>query len=312
MCLLAVVGLIGFAGCGRVTPPGKKVIVVKANGENEVIETGAYKAWGRDREFLLDQKYFSNTERMQILCADDINLDVEVKAILGFDTEQNEGETKQDKQAKIDFIKDRVPSVKVDGYDGELSFDKFYTMVLSDIIRGTSRNVISSNETEEVRPKRQELEAKIQESIIQRIDSLGYPVRVSAVLISNIDYPQSVTETRERIKQAELKDLESAALAEAELAEQQRQVAVEQEKAKVRMVKAQAQADENEILTKSLTPEFLMWRQMEVMELTAGKLAEGQSNTVFMMPYQTMSPEMLNTSVIKNSVDSLKTTVNNR
>ena len=45
-----------------------------------------------------------------------------------------------------------------------------------------------------------------------------------------------------------------------------------------------------------------MWRQFEVMEDTASSLAAGQSNTVFMMPYQTMSPDMLNTAVIRDSV----------
>ena len=90
------------------------------------------------------------------------------------------------------------------------------------------------------------------------------------------------------------------------LAQTKREVSIEQEKAKVRMIKAQAQADENGILTKSLTPQFLMWRQLEVMETTAAKLAAGQSNTVFMMPYATMDRNLLNTSMTKNAIDSLR------
>ena len=71
------------------------------------------------------------------------------------------------------------------------------------------------------------------------------------------------------------------------------------------MVKAQAQAEENRILTESLTPEFLMWRQFEVMETTAQNLASGDSNTVFMMPYTTMGPDMLNTAVMKEAIDQV-------
>ncbi len=44
---------------------------------------------------------------------------------------------------------------------------------------------------------------------------------------------------------------------------------------------------------------------LEVMETVATHLADGESNTVFMMPYQTMTPEMLNTAVIKANVDNL-------
>ena len=67
---------------------------------------------------------------------------------------------------------------------------------------------------------------------------------VSAVLISNIDYPESVKQMRQKLKQAKLRDQELAAEAEAKLAEAQRQVAIETEEAKVRMVRAQAQASD--------------------------------------------------------------------
>ena len=70
------------------------------------------------------------------------------------------------------------------------------------------------------------------------------------------------------------------------------------------MVQAQAQADENEILTESLTPEFLMWRQMEVMESVSIELAKGESNTVFMMPYHMMSPNVMNSAIMAERVGS--------
>lgn len=287
LCLLAT-------GCGTVVPPGKKVILVHPSGENEIVETGSYKAWGRTRAFFLDEKYISKTEDLNVLCEDDINLKAEIKVLVGFDTSS---------EAKVDFIKSKVPAVASKDESGkELSLDKFYEMILSDIARGTARNIVSQHQTDAVRPKRKEIEAQIQEAFTARVTELGYPVTVSAVLLSNIDYPESVTQTREAIKQAQLADEEKAALAEAALSEAQRQVAIEEELAKVRMVRAQAQADENRILTESLTPEFLMWRQFEVMEDTAGNLARGESNTVFMMPYQTMSPDMLNTAVIRDSV----------
>jgi len=291
-CLLAVV----LAGCGTVVPPGKKVILMHANGENEVFEKGSYFAWGRTKVYQVDQKLQSFEEDLDILCADDINMSVEIKALLSFDVAD---------EAKLEFIREKVPSVKseVRGVAGDLSLDKFYEMAIGDIVRSSARNAISAEETDTIRPKRQELEAQVSKTVTERIAELKYPILVSACLISNIDYPQSVIQQREVIKQAELKDQEMAALAEASLAEAQRQVAIEEENAKVRMVKAQAQADENQILTESLTPEFLMWRQFEVMETISTELAGGKSNTVFIAPYQVMDREMLNASMIRDSVE---------
>lgn len=297
LALLMAALLCPGCGCGSVVPAGKTVIVLDATGGSSIHEKGVYRAYGRDKLYFVDQKMKSFTEGdMNILCADDINMKVDIKCILSFEVTKD----------SIDFIKRKVPSRKVaegevTGY--ELSLDEFYAMTVKDIVRGSARNIISPNKTDDIRPNRQKLEAEIQKVVVERIAELKYPLKVSAVLISNIDYPESVKAMREKIKSAQLRDQEKSAEAEATLAEAKRQVAIEQELAKVRMIKAQAQADENRILSSSLSPEFLMWRQFEVMELTAGKLAEGKSNTVFMMPYRTMDPAMLNTALIRDGVN---------
>ena len=278
-------------GCGEVVPPGKTIIILHPDGTSTVVDKGVYKSWGRDKVYFVDQKLKSFNEPMKILCADDINMDVDLKAILSFQV------TKE----SIDFIKKKVPEI-----DGNLSLDQFYKMTVSDIVRSSGRNIISPLITDDIRPNRQRLEAEIFARVVERLKQLKYPLHVSAVLISNIDYPQSVKDMRERIKQAQLKDQESAANAEAQLAETKRQVAIEQELAKVRMIRAQAQADENTILAKSLTPEYLMWRQLEVMEKSAIALAAGASNTVFMMPYKAMDPTMLGNVMVKSSIDQLR------
>ncbi len=294
--------LIGVLfGCGEVPPPGKTAIILSADGKSRIVERGVFRAYGRDKLYWVDQKLQSYTEKMEILCADDINMTVDIKCILSFEVTKD----------SIEFIKKKVPAVPVDPNDSgegmQLSLDQFYKMTVSDVVRGSARNTISPYITDDIRPSRQKLEAEIHALVLKRMKELKYPLKVSAVLIANIDYPQSVKDMRERIKQAQLRDQESAANAEAQLAEAKRQVAIEQELAKVRMIKAQAQADENTILSSSLTPPFLKWRGYEVMETVAGKLAAGESNTVFMMPYEAMSRDVLNSAMIKQSVDQLKT-----
>lgn len=295
--LMCCVCMTGCGGCyGTVVPPGKIVIVLHANDEPSIVEEGVYKAWGRDRVYFIDRKLKSFNEDLQILCEDDINMSIEVKTIMSFDAAPEQ----------IDFIRDKVPAKPVqqgeDTTGFELSLDQFYEMTVKDIVRGTARNIVNKYKTDDIRPNREQIESDLSEAVRTRIKTLNYPLSISAVLLSNIDYPDTVKAQREEIKRAQLEDQRLAALADAERAEQARQAAVETEKAKVRLIKAQAQADENEILTASLTPQFLTWRQLEVMENVSTEMAKGQNNVVFIMPYNTIDQNTLNTAMIREAL----------
>jgi len=290
-----------LTGCryGAVVPPGKKVIILSADGETAIHEKGVYKAWGRDRLYFVDQKLKSFEEKMEILCEDDINMSVDVKCVLSFQVDET----------SIDFIKQKVPSVKTEtgseiaGY--ELSLDQFYNMTVKDIVRSSARNIISTYETDNIRPNRLKIEGDLSKMVTDRITALKFPLNISAVLVSNLDYPQVVIDQRNAIKNAQLEDQRAAALAEAAMAEAQRRAGVETEEAKVRMIKAQAQADENAILAESLTPEYLSWKQLEVMQSVSTEMAKGQNNVVFIMPYEAISQDTMNTAMIRESVGQL-------
>ena len=294
---VAAVASMTLTGCGAVVPPGKTVIVVKPSGETKVVEKGVYKAWGRDRLYFVDNKLQSYKEEMKILCVDDINMSVDVKTLLTFKVDAS----------GIDFIKSRVPSERVERGEvrgQELSLNRFYEMAVKPVVRAAARDVVSAYNTDDIRQNREKITADIDALVRQRMAELKYPLNVSAVLVSNIDYPEVVKNRREEIKNAQLEDELKAAMAEAKIAEAQRQVSIETELAKVRMIRAQAQADENAILTESLTPEFLLWRQYEVLEMTAESLSSGSNNTVFMMPYSAMNPDLMNTALMREAITS--------
>lgn len=289
---LIALGLIGavLVGCGKVTPPGKTVLIRKPSGETEVITAGVYRPWGRDRAYFVDNKLQAYTEQgMQILCADDINMEVDVKALLSFNPTAE----------SLDFIQDKVPATRVTEGDitgWELSLDKFYKMAVRPVVRNAAREIISKYNTDDIRINREKITADIDALVRERITSLGFPLEISGILLSNIDYPEVVIQQRNAIKNAQLEDQRKAALAEAQIAQAQREVAIETERAKVRMIRAQAQADENAILTESLTPQFLMWRQLEMLE-TIGGTAE-----MMLVPYQAITPDMMNTTLVREAV----------
>lgn len=286
---LLLLPLLFLFGCGKVVPPGHTVILVKPSGETKLYENGVFKAWGRDRAYYVDNRLQAFEEdNMQILCQDEINMLVEVKALLSFRTNASD----------VPFIKSRIAPAN----DGSLSLPDFYSKAIRPIVRSAARDVVSSYRTDDIRENRIKIASDIDSLVRAQLEEAGYPVHVQEIMISGIDYPKIVRDQREAIKNAQLEDQRRAALAEAQIAQAQREVSIEAERAKVRMIRAKAQADENAILTQSLTPEFLLWRQYEVLETTASALSTGSNNTVFMMPFSAVNPDTLNAALIGERV----------
>lgn len=272
-----------LVGCGSVVPPGETVIIRKPSGETKVVNEGVYRGVGRDRVYFIDNKLQAFEEDMQILCTDEINMYVDVKALLSFDVDDT----------NIDYIQEKIPANK-----NRIGLAEFYRMAIRPIVRSSARSVVSTYVTDDIRPNRDKIQAEIDRLVRDRIDALNFPLEVSGILISNIDYPKIVTAQRQAIKTAQLEDERRSAIAEAQIAQAQREVAIETENAKVRMIRAQAQADENAILTSSLTPQFLLWRQMEMLE------SVGPNTNMMLVPYQAITPEFMNTVMVRDALET--------
>ena len=295
MRILMVLGLLGFAAMNTacsssVVPPGTTVIVVEADGSGDVKTDGSYWAWGRDRVYFIDNKLKSFTEQMQILCADDINMTVDVKWLGSFDATQ----------ANVKVIKQKVPAIKVSTGDMEgyqLSLDAFYKTAMKDIVRSNARTIVSPYITDNIREQRGTIEAEIRKRVIEKFQSLGYPVKTTDVLVSNLDYPKEVTDMRKAIKNAQLKDLENAAIAQAALTQAGRDDELAAEKGKAKVTRALAEAAANRKLSKSLTPAILQMEQIEMMKM----IAQNSNKDMIIMPYDAMSGQGINQALLKKA-----------
>lgn len=299
VCSMSI--LLFMSGCGKVVPPGTTILLVKTDGSSEVYTNGTFKAWGRDRAYIIDSTLKSRTEQMQILCADDINMSIDVKWLGSFET----GQENQINKKTIDVIKNKIsaqPTNRKDIKGFELSLDSFYNLAIKDIIRSTSRSVVSPYVTDNIRPEREKIQAEIKKRVLAKLEELNYPISTSDVMISNIDYPDSVTEMRQKIKQEELRDLENAAIAQANVAKARRNAELALEEGKAKVVAAKAEAQANEIINASLTSQILALRQFQALE----RLADGPNNNSVIVPYQAINPEFFNTVMIKDAVTTGK------
>jgi regulator of protease activity HflC (stomatin/prohibitin superfamily) len=228
---------------------------------------------------------------MKILCDDKINMSVDVKWIGSFDITEN----------NINIIKEKVPSRKVTegditGY--QLSLSEFYKIAIKDIIRANSRAVVAPYKTDVIPEQRVEIEKSIRSLILSRLKELGYPVKTSDILVSNLDFDPIVTKTRQEIKQAELDDLKKAALAKATLAQASRNAEIARENGKALIETARAEAKANSILTRSLTPAVLQLRQWEAME----RIGKGTNNELVIVPYNALGTNAVTQAVNRRTL----------
>lgn len=102
-----------------------------------------------------------------------------------------------------------------------------------------------------------------------------------------MDFPPEITTKRKAIKNAELQDLENAAIAKAEVAKAKRDAELAAERGKAELVRAKADAAANKVRSKSLTSQILLVKQLEMFE----KLAIGPNNTTILIPFKAMGSE---------------------
>jgi len=279
--MLALVAVMFNSGCGKVVPPGTSVIVLKPRGTGMIKHEGVFKAWGRDKVYFVDTKLKSYNKDIQVLCADDINMTIRLKWVGSFKVDNK----------TLDVIKKKVPAQRVnrgdiEGY--ELSLNTFFATAMEDLLSATARDIISPYVTDNIREKRQEIQKSVRQAFLTRMAALKYPVETADVLITNLDYPKEVTEMRKKIKQEELRDIENAAIAKANVAKAKRNAELASENGKAALVQAKSDAASNRVRSASLTPEILAVKQLE----TLVRLAEGQNNTVVVIPYESIRPGM--------------------
>jgi len=292
-CLLVLLVTM-LTACGKVVPPGTTVIILSSNGESTIIKNGVYRGWGRDKIYFVDTKLKSYPKNIKILCADDINMDVSVKWVGSFAVNKK----------TIDVIKAKVPAKRINRGDlsgFELSLDDFYRIAMEDIISSITRTTVGAYKTDNIREKREEIRNTIKSKVIQRLTELNYPVATADVLLTNLDYPPDVTAMRNKIKNAELKDLENAAIARAEVAKARRDAELAAEKGKAKLVEAEADAAANRVRSSSLTPEIIMIKQIEMYE----KLASGPNNTAIIIPFEALGSGLENTMLTREAINKM-------
>lgn len=276
MIVVAILALV-VTGCGVIPPPGHKVIIRKPGGDDVIVSSGAYFAWGRDEVFLVPTMPKSFDNEWKILCADEINMDVVGRWLGAFEV------TSTTVPALMESVGVKVMHINGREYQ-VLDLKSYYEDVIGGLYLEAAKAHISTFKTDNIREQRQEIGATVKLTLLERLLPMKLPVRTKDVLLMNLDFPEEITRKRKAIKDAELTDQENAALAKANVSAAERDAELQAKKGLALLVEANSKAAANYVLAASLTPEVLALRRIEAQE----RLASGPNNMAIVMPAEAM------------------------
>lgn len=249
-------------GCSETVPVGYVGMTKDSDGlSGKVLEPGRHGCGFRCKMILLETREMLYTEKMNIMCADDLNITIDVKSRSRLVVSDGEG---------IKFVLNKQGS-KIKGNTLEASV--LYETYVRPAIRAISRTHVSKWATTEIREHRAEITKAIVKDIALSLK--GTPIEVTFLVTSNIEYPKTITDARLRAKRRELQIKEEDARREIELKKAENDWKIAQKKKAILVAEAEGVAAYNKIVSASLSHRYLQLRVIEAKAILYRNVGKG-------------------------------------
>lgn len=252
--ILILALLFVFTACTERVPAGYNGMVQEPDGLTGIIlSPGNHKVFGRDRLVMWERAEVAKTEKLKILCKDDLNF--------GFDLKLR-GMVDDKDPKKVMYVLDRQGSkIRWDGDIGILAFDAIYNTYIKDPARSAARRVVSQYATTEIRDNRSKIEGELSKEILKAIK--GTPVKITFIASSNFDYPKVVTDAVESMRKKEIEIGEEKALQAMDLLRMENRLVLAEKAKVVRAAEAEKDAVYVKIMGRALDKRYLELRAIE-------------------------------------------------
>ncbi len=265
LLLVAIFSML-LTSCTEQVPPGYVGMVMTPNGlKDETLEPGNHTCYNRDKMVLIETKEATITEKLSVLCADDLNF--------GFDLKVRSSIDATDLESIKRLLSKQGANIEWNGSVGVLKFDYLYKTYVSPLARSIARTVVSKYQTTQIRDNRE----KIQKEIFMRLKEAmkGTPMQVRSALTSNFDYPAVITKAVENKRKREIEIEEEKAVQAMQLLRMNNRQELAKKARVVRAAEAEAEAIYNRVLSGSLTPNYLRLRAIERDIILYEKIGQG-------------------------------------
>lgn len=161
--------------------------------------------------------------------------------------------------------------------------------IVNPVVRDIVRNVVGNYSAEDLPTKRNEIAVQIEQQIRKNIDSLpSKPVSLLSVQLREIVLPDKIKEQIEKVQIAKQETQRVTNEVERAKQEAEKVKAIAEGEAKAKIIEATATAQSNALVSKSLTPQLIQLKQIEVQGKFNDALRENKDATLFLTPNGTV------------------------
>jgi len=184
---------------------------------------------------------------------DQLNMSFDIRATISI---SNDTKTVHD-------IFDRVVASK----NNKIGLSEVYNTYAQQKFRSVSRSVLSEYTINEVASNRAAVEQKLYDELVKALKPT--PVKLLQLGLADVQFPEVIVKAKEIAKEREVEIEKAEAEKEIRLARADADLQVAIKEKEVRLQKAQTIREENLLVAKSVTGNYLKYRQLEVMEQVA-------------------------------------------
>lgn len=183
--------------------------------------------------------------------------------------------------SEYNLLFNKIPAAK-DGSNYYIALSTAYDTYASQIIRTVSRELMSKYKISEVVSSREAIGAELAEELTRQIKDKT-PFIARYVGLADVAYPKIIVTAQEKAAERREQIAEEEAKSQKRFIELERELVEAQKQRKVDVEIAKAEAEVNKILSKSITPAYVTYKQLGALE----KIATS-SNTKF-IPVEMLS-----------------------
>lgn len=267
-----VVSALAFslAACGsKVEVPAAHVakIMTKDGYKADTIGTSKFRldwCWAYcDKLVLLDASDQAVSEKMELFMPEDkLNMTFDLRLTMIINPN------------KYEELFARIPPVDQNGVD-VISWNKAYVTYAQQIVRAEAREFLSDFTIAEIASSRETINTQLSQRLTKSINEKT-PFQVRYVGLADIQYPKIIVEAQENAAERREKVQQEEAQLQISKVQLERQLQEQQLQRKVDVERALAEAEVARIQSQSLTPQYMKYRELQILE----KLATSE-NKVF-------------------------------
>ena len=241
-----------------------------------------------DRLVLLEASDTSLKEKMVIFMPDDrLNLSVDIRGTYSVTADAT----------TVNAIYDRVVAAEVDSSQSIISAAKVYGTYGQQAVRGIVRSEITKYTIQDILANRESIGQNIHAAIVAKLKSTKTPIAISRFELADVQPPAVIVAAQEAAKEREIDIQKAEADAQVDIVKAERSLEVAKKERLVEREKAEAIAEQNKIAAKSITPQLLAYRRLEVAEKIYADLAKSDS-AVIVVPADSSGFSSLNDNAV--------------